>query len=100
MDKKTKRKPTGAAAMGAGPGRPKGVPNKTTAALKDMILQALSDAGGVDYLKTQSELNPAAFMTLIGKVLPLTVAGDSTSPLRLEIGLPWLKQQIQARNSE
>lgn len=54
-----------------GPGRPKGVPNKVNAALKDMILGALSEAGGMVYLVKQSEDNPVAFMTLVGKVLPL-----------------------------
>lgn len=58
-------------------GRPKGSLNKTTGQLKDMILEALSDAGGVDYLKQQAEENPTAFLTLVGKVLPLQLAtGD------------------------
>lgn len=59
-----------------GPGRPKGKPNKTTAAVKDMILQALNEAhkdGGAAYLKEQATKNPTAFMTLVGKVLPLDV---------------------------
>lgn len=59
----------------AGPGRPKGVPNKTTAALKDMILGALDKSGGVDYLVRQAEENPGPFLSLVGKVLPMTVAG-------------------------
>lgn len=67
---KTKRKPTGAAAMGPGPGRPKGRQNKVTKTLKDMILGALDAAGGQQYLMDQAILNPTAFMTLIGKVLP------------------------------
>jgi hypothetical protein len=55
------------------PGRPKGSANKVTAAIKDMIVQALNEAGGVAYLVQQSEENPAAFMTLVGKVIPLQV---------------------------
>lgn len=41
VEKKTKRKPTGAAAMGAGPGRPKGVPNKATTAFRETVQQLL-----------------------------------------------------------
>lgn len=66
------------------PGRPKGSPNKTTAAVKDMILQALNEAhkdGGVAYLKQQADKNPTAFLTLVGKVIPLQVGGDPENPL-------------------
>ncbi len=55
------------------PGNRKGVPNRVTKELKDMILQALDGAGGVQYLQAQAEENPTAFLTLVGKVLPLTV---------------------------
>lgn len=58
------------------PGRPKGAKNKATQELKEMILQALDETGGVEYLKAQSEANPTAFMALIGRVLPLTVHGS------------------------
>lgn len=61
--------------MPVSPGRPKGIPNKVTGALKDMILAALDESGGVDYLVEQAKQNPGAFMTLIGKVLPLQVTG-------------------------
>lgn len=57
----------------AGKGRKKGTPNKITGQLKDMILGALDKAGGIDYLHDQAEKNPGAFMTLVGKVLPLQV---------------------------
>jgi len=60
-----------------GPGRKKGVPNKVTGELKDMILGALDAAGGVDYL-TERATDPrtaSAFLTLVGKTLPMTVKG-------------------------
>lgn len=63
-------------------GSRKGKPNKNTAALKEMVLAALSEAGGVDYLVQQSEENPTAFLTLVGKVLPLQVAGDQDNPIK------------------
>jgi hypothetical protein len=61
-----------------GKGRPKGSVNKVTAQVKDMVITALSKAGGVDYLVSQAGENPAAFMTLVGKVIPLQVAGDAS----------------------
>ncbi len=63
-------------------GRKKGTPNKTTALLKDAILQAAEAAGNkigkdglVSYLTEQAEKNPVSFNTLLGKVLPLQVQG-------------------------
>lgn len=75
--KQTKRKPSGAAALGAGPGRPKGSTNKATKELKDMILGALDASGGVDYLteRANDPRTASAFLTLVGKVLPMTVQG-------------------------
>ena len=51
-------------------GRQKGVTNKTTAEVKEMILGALSEVGGQAYLVQQAFENPVAFMTLVGKILP------------------------------
>lgn len=51
-------------------GRRKGTPNRDNKALKEMILGALSQAGGEQYLYEQALNNPGAFMQLIGKVLP------------------------------
>lgn len=68
----------------AGKGRPKGSPNKATALLKDAILKAGEDAhpeGMVGYLRQQANENPTAFMTLLGKVLPLQISGDAENPL-------------------
>lgn len=63
-------------------GRKAGTPNKLTGELKDMILTALSDVGGVEYLKIQAAQNPNAFLTLIGKVLPLQVGAADGSNLK------------------
>lgn len=62
-------------------GRKAGTPNKLSGELKDMILTALDDCGGIEYLKRQAEDNPTAFMTLVGKVLPLQVSGDPDKPV-------------------
>jgi hypothetical protein len=53
-----------------GGGSRKGVPNKVNKELKEMILGALDDVGGQDYLARQADENPAAFMSLVAKVLP------------------------------
>jgi hypothetical protein len=59
-------------------GRKKGTPNKISSALKEAILEAAEQAGGEDgivgYLVVQALANPAAFMSLLGKVLPMTIA--------------------------
>lgn len=71
----------------AGKGRGKGNVNKTTAAIKDMIDQALREAGGVDYLVNQSKENPTAFMGLVGKILPkdITVGGPGGGSITIEV---------------
>ena len=68
-------------------GRVKGTPNKNTTALKDMILAALDGAGGIEYLKAQAIETPAAFMTLVGKVLPLqlTGGGETGNPVVIDL---------------
>ena len=73
--------------LGRGPGRPKGVPNKTTQLLKDAILEAATLAGGkaglVGYLKSQAIKNPGPFLTLLGKVLPTQVTGANGGPVQM-----------------
>lgn len=62
-------------------GSRKGVPNKVTAQLKEMILEALDNAGGVEYLerKANDPKTAAAFLSLIGKVLPMTIQGPGAN---------------------
>jgi hypothetical protein len=56
-------------------GRKAGTPNKITAALKEDILAALAGVGGAAYLQEVAISHPPAFLSLIGKVLPMTVEG-------------------------
>lgn len=74
--------------MPISPGRPKGVPNKTTQLLKDAILKAATDAGNGDmaaYLERQAKENPGPFMSLLGKVLPMQVTGPDGGALEISV---------------
>jgi len=55
----------------------RGTPNKISSALKEAILEAAEQAGGEDgivgYLVVQALANPSAFMSLLCKVLPMTI---------------------------
>lgn len=75
-----------------GGGSRKGKPNKLTADVKAMILAALDQAGGTQYLLTQAQTNPNAFLTLVGKVLPMTVAGDPANPVRTSIEVAFVER--------
>lgn len=68
----------------------KGVPNKVNKALKDMILGALHNAGGEEYLTQQAENNPNAFMALVGKVLPVELKNQVEGGMTVTIltGVP------------
>ncbi|MFY9836528.1 MAG: DUF5681 domain-containing protein [Xanthobacteraceae bacterium] len=59
-------------------GRANGSQNKIPKALKEAILQALEEAGGeggsVEYLTWLAKTNSSAFASLLGKVLPMTIA--------------------------
>ena len=59
----------------SGQGRPRGSVNKVPASIKAMVEGALRQVGGQDYLARQAIENPVAFMGLVGKVLPLQLAG-------------------------
>ena len=69
------------------PGKPKGAVNKNTAQLKDMILKALDSAGGAEYLERRANdpRTAAAFLGLVGKVLPMTIANDKESPFTITV---------------
>ena len=85
VDKMTKS--VGKCSPPAKGGSRKGIPNKNTAAIKDMIEGALQDAGGQAYLARQAEENPAAFMGLLGKILPkdVNLSGQGGGPIVVEM---------------
>lgn len=56
--------------MKPGPGRKKGIPNKITASIREMIETALNNKGGVKYFEKQADANPVAFMALVAKIMP------------------------------
>ena len=87
----------------AGPGAPKtggrqaGTPNKLTADVRAMILAALDDAGGQDYLVRQAHDNPRAFMSLLGRLMPTQVVGKDDRPLLAELSTAELEKRLMAK---
>jgi hypothetical protein len=74
--------------------------NKTNAALKEMILGALDQAGGQDYLAEQAAKNPSAFLALIGKVLPTTLAGDPNAAVHVVSRIELVPVEPDRRDGE
>jgi hypothetical protein len=72
----------------AGPGRPKGVPNKVTSTFRDAMLLAAQETGdsqevGKDgqggllgYLKVCSVLERKTFMLMMARILPLKISTE------------------------
>ncbi len=71
-------------------GRKPGVPNKLTGDIKAMILAALDKAGGEAYLVDQALNNPNAFLTLVGKVLPMTVQGPNGEAPKVHVTVEYV----------
>ena len=73
----------------AGKGRVKGVPNRSTTALKEAILQAAEKTGAdmqgkgglTGYLTFLAKDEPKSFAMLLGKVLPMQVTGADGGPV-------------------
>ena len=71
-----------------GAGRPKGSLNRDGADIRAMVIGALDKVGGLDYLAARALDSPSAFLTLVGKVLPLQLAGDPDHPVQFVIRGP------------
>ncbi len=83
MSEKQSKKSTGRGGKREGAGRPPGSLDKGNALIREMVVSALDDAGGVEYLVRQANEKPAAFLALLGKVLPVQIAGDPTAPVKI-----------------
>ena len=68
-----------------GSGRAAGTPNKVTTDLKAMILGALEEAGGSEYLVEQAQKNPNAFLGLVGRTLPKDMKVDLLGKLSVHL---------------
>jgi hypothetical protein len=89
-----------------GSGRKKGGTNKITSDVKQAILEAFNALGGVEYLCAVAREDPKAFCALLGKLIPVKVAGDAEDPpvLRMAIDAPpdetreqWLARTARER---
>lgn len=65
----------------AGPGRPKGLPNRQTVAIKEAIERAFDKLGGTDYLVHVGRNDPRTFCALLSKLLPTKLSNADGSPL-------------------
>jgi hypothetical protein len=59
--------------------------NKLTRDIKEMILGALSAGGGQKWLEEQMKANPVAFMTLLGKILPMQLTGSASEEIKISL---------------
>jgi len=64
-------------------GRKAGTPNKTTAAVKDAILEAFEAVGGAKYLQTVAREDFKTFCTLLSKVMPMQITGEDGGAVKL-----------------
>lgn len=76
-----------------GPGRPKGVPNKTTRLAKAVIAEAADRLGGADRLVEWARENPGNerifWGTIYPKLLPLQLNADIEGRMAVRGALVW-----------
>ncbi|MBU2787319.1 hypothetical protein HFQ13_03685 [Acidithiobacillus sp. VAN18-1] len=73
-----------------GPGRPKGRGNLFPMSLKDDILEAYQQLGGIAWLVQLGRAEPQVFAALLARLLPKQLEADievtqSTGPTRIEM---------------
>ena len=79
-------------------GRKKGVPNKFTIEVRDMVKAALEGVGGVAYLEQQARDSPAAFLSLVARLIPREIEANLTHHRGLFDDVPAVEaQRIQEK---
>ena len=81
-----------------GAGRPKGRVAQETADIKAMVIGALQDVGGRDWLAARAHDQPVAFMGLIGRVLPHQLTGENGAPIAYSFR--WADAALPEDNAE
>lgn len=81
-----------------GAGRPKGRLAQETADIKAMVLGALQDVGGREYLAARAIDAPTAFMGLLGKILPTQLTGENGAPIAYSFR--WADAALPEDNAE
>ena len=85
--KKTQKKPRGKPfekGCKAGPGRPRGVPNKFTGDLKEAILAGVNGSnplGVAGFVCDLSQNTPTSAAALLGRLIPVSMAGTPHATL-------------------
>lgn len=90
---KQSKKSTGKGGAREGAGRPKGSIDKGNAMIRDMIVKALEGVGGVEYLESTARSHPAAFLSLVGKVMPVQVEGGGGGPIDHSLTVQFVGKQ-------
>ncbi len=72
---KESKKSIGKGGARPGAGRPKGSLDKGNAMIRELIVKALDNLGGTKYLEQTAKSHPAAFLSLLGKVMPVQLEG-------------------------
>lgn len=89
----------------AGMGRKKGVPNKTTVAVKAALQAVYTDlqneAGGDNaHLKAWALANPGEFYKLWTKLLPTEISGPDGGPIRVQADLVAMVGKLAPKDRE
>lgn len=78
-------------------GRVRGTPNKVSASVKEAILAALEEAGGVKYLAGVARENPQVFCALLGRLLPNEITGGDGGQIDFQMQIKAASEKLDAR---